>query len=346
MKVAHLSMWAPRASGLYEATKDLIKYERKLGLDSEFVESTIKDPDPKKFTDGWLTAKPWAWAQEADILVMHRSLPNDLVHKKPKIVIMHGPIEIMMMFEHSKETDNFNFNINLIWDYDACVAITPQDYEIAQHYDERGRLRFIEDAVDLERYSPDGWAWEYGYHPAIISADTVRLNKIPLHIILAMEGVRERIPDARLNFFSVPLVDINTWRNVFVRSKLRHNQNNCELIQLMTTDIRPFLRGADISFNNNLHGLHSRGSAMEAMAMGIPVVAYCGGEDYTPYIAKTWCLDSIAETIGKCWNDIQTKGRDVMAQKCRKVAEDKFDMEKKAVEFKVLYEELLGKGGA
>jgi len=266
MKIAHLSLWAPRASGLYEATKDLIKYERKLGLESEFVESDVKDPDPKQFTDEWLTAKPWSWAQDADILVVHRSLPNELANKKPKIVVMHGPIEIMMMFEHSSEKDNFNFNINLIWDYDVCVAITPQDYEIAQHYDEKGHLRYIEDAIDLERYSLDGWSWEYKYHPAIISADTIRLNKIPLHIILAMENVRKKIPDARLNFFSIPLIDVTTWRNVFVRSKLRHNQNNCELIQLMTGDIRPFIRGADISFNNNLHGIHSRGSVMEAMA--------------------------------------------------------------------------------
>ena len=346
MKVAHLSLWAPRASGLYEATKDLIKYERKLGLESEFVESEVKDPDPKQFTDGWLTAKPWSWAQDADLLVMHRSLPNELAHKQPKVVVMHGPIEIMMMFEHSGETDNFNFNINMIWDYDACVAITPQDYEIAQHYDEKERLRFIEDAVDLERYHPDGWQWEYQHHPAIVSADTIRLNKLPLHIILAMENLRKSTPDARLNFFSIPLADVATWRNVFVRSRLRHNQSNCELIQLMGTDVRPFVRGADISFNNNLHGIHSRASVMEAMAMGIPVVAYCGGEDYTPYIARTWCLESIAETIERCWQDILARGREAVARECRAYAHEHFSMEKAAGQYQELYEELLGKAGA
>jgi len=341
LKVAHLSLWAPSASGLYEATKDLIKYERKLGIDSQFVESVVKDPDLKTYTDGWLTAKPWAWAEDADVLVMHRSLPNELAHKKPKVVVMHGPLEIMMMNEHSGPGENFNFNINMIWDYDACVAITPQDYEIAQHFDEKKRLRFIEDAVDVERYSLNGWAYEYANHPAIISADTIRLNKIPLHIILAMENVRKRIPSARLNFFSIPLVDSPTWRNIFVRSKLMHNQSNCELIQLLTGDIKPYIRGADISFNNNLHGVHSRGSVMEAMAMGIPVVSYCGGEDYTPYIAKTWCLESIAEAVEQCWKDIQAKGREMVAKECRAYADEHFNMEKAAVEYKKLYEELL-----
>ena len=342
MKIAHLSLWAPRASGLYEATRDLIKYERKLGIDSQFIESVVKDPDPKIYTDEFITAQPWAWAETADVLVMHRSIPNELIHKKPKVIVMHGPMEIMLMEEHTHDKDNFNFNINMIWDYDACVAITPQDYEIAQHYDEKGKLRFIEDAVDIERYTIDGWKWTYNYHPAIISADTIRLNKIPLHIILAMENVRKKIPDARLNFMSMPLVNVGTWRNIFVRSKHRHNQNNCEVIQLMTTDIRPYIRGADISFNNNLHGLHSRGSVMEAMAMGIPVVAYCGGTDYTPYIAQTWCLNSIAVAIEGCWNDIQRKGKATIAKECRAYAEKNFNMAIAAGQYKKLYEELLG----
>ena len=111
----------------------------------------------------------------------------------------------------------------------------------------------------------------------------------------------------------------------------------------MGTDVRPFIRGADISFNNNLHGIHSRASVMEAMAMGIPVVAYCGGENYTPYIAMTWCLESIAEAIERCWQDIQTRGREAVASECRAYAEAHFNMEKAAGQYKQLYEELLGK---
>ena len=99
-----------------------------------------------------------------------------------------------------------------------------------------------------------------------------------------------------------------TWRNMFCKSKKRALELACENIQFEINDLRPFMRGADMIFNNNMNGIYSR-AQMEMMAMGKPVVAYNG--TYTPYIARIWDLDSIAEQVERCWKDLTAEGSTV-----------------------------------
>jgi len=149
--------------------------------------------------------------------------------------------------------------------------------------------------------------------------------------------VAEKIPDARLNLFSLTLEPIGTWRNIFCRSKLRKLENLCENIQLENNNLRPFMLGADIGFNNNVSGIASRVS-MELMAMGVPVISY--GGDYTDYIAKIWDLNSIAELIERCWKDIQ-EDPTAVGKKAKKYAARNFDRKEHVKKYVQLYENLL-----
>jgi glycosyltransferase involved in cell wall biosynthesis len=204
-------------------------------------------------------------------------------------------------------------------------------------YDEYGRLHYIPNSIDLERYRADDFAWQYTHHPAILSCDVLRLEKLVAHIIWAMPRIVAKIPEARLNLFSLTLEPIATYRNLFCRSKERNLEHLCENIQLENNNLRPFMKGADIGFNNNLSGIASR-VTMEMQAMGVPVISYGGA--YTPYIAKIWDLDSIAEQVERCWKDLTTEGSTTRAD-TMKYATENYDREKEVKKYVELYSKIM-----
>jgi glycosyltransferase involved in cell wall biosynthesis len=167
----------------------------------------------------------------------------------------------------------------------------------------------------------------------------MRLEKLPAQIIWAMPRIAKKIPEARLTIFSLPLEGISTWRNIFCKNKEREIESLCENIQLEISDLRPFMAGADIGFNNNMSGIQSR-AQMEMMAMGVPIIAY-GGE-YTPYIARIWDLDSIAEQVERCWKDMKKEGSQVR-EETRRYARKNFDRAVSAKQYAELYKKLLEK---
>lgn len=351
LTVAHFASWTPRQSGLYEVTFDQVKYERKAGLDAQFI-----DCDREKSPEDWqedrgVKPAPWSWAEKADIWVMHRLIPPKLQHlmkNKGCVAVLHAVTEFMLIAEalSRAKSSELNFHINLTWGrpqtgYDRTVVPNPQDYEIMKLYDVNGRLRMIQEGVDLEYYSPNGYKWPYLYHPAIMSSDVPRFNKLPAHIIWAMPKIAERIPTAKLNVFGLYLENIVTWRNIFVRSKNRRLQALTENVRLeKMSDLRPFFRGADILFNNNVRSTACR-NVQEALACGLPVVGYGGSySDYTRWRASTWDLNSIAETVAKAWDEIKANPEEVK-EEARSYACQHFSAEQMVSKYIKIYDEVL-----
>jgi len=329
---------------MFESVKDQIKYERKAGLQSDLCDPHEKYKDGRvDIDDGWLSPVSWKKAEEADIYILHSWIPDEIKKLKGKkhVAILHGPNEHMLWKEYvsNRKEEAFNLHINILWKYDATVVLNKHEFDIMELYDEYNRLHYIPNSIDLERYRDVEFAWKYKNHPAIISCDVVRLEKLPAHIIWAMPRIVKKIPGARLNLFSLPLEPISTWRNLFCRSKKRNMETLCENIQLANNELRPFMAGADIGFNNNLSGIASR-VTMEMQAMGVPVISY-GGE-YTPYIAKIWDLDSIAEQVERCWNDLSA-ARSTVRKKTIKYAQDHYDREKEVAKYVELYNKLMDK---
>lgn len=344
MKIAHFTQFAPRRSGLYEVTRDQIICERKAGLDSRFIDCNRENP-PDTACDGPLKIEGWSRAEDCDIWVMHRSIPKKLQPEMKKhgcVVVLHAVADFMMLAEgiSKARTTEFNFNINLTWGkdlgYDRTIAVNQSDYDIMSLYDANDRLRMIQEGVDLERFSLEGWAWQFKHHPAIMASDVPRMNKLPAHIIWSMPKVVEKIPDARLNVYGLDLNNIVTWRNLLVRSKGRKTQAFIEEFQLRCDDLRPFMKGADILFNSNINGVPCR-NLMEGMACGLTPVSYRG--DYTKFHAMIWDLDSIADNIFKCWNHIKDDPEKAKLE-ARAYAEKTFDMTKTVEEYVKMYEEI------
>jgi len=346
MFVVHWTWWAPRLSGMYQSVKDQIKYERKAGMRSEFGDCHNPERDMSKKKDGWLTPITWEEAEKADLWVLHGKIPQELQEKykgkKPIVVVVHGPAEHMILQEWGTDRSDTAFtvtHINLAWEYDATVVLNKHELDILELYDEHNHVSYIPNSIDLEEYPVDGTKWEYWHHPAVISCDVPRLEKLPVHILLAMPRLLARVPDARLNLFGLPLEQVQYWRNMVCRSKNRALEAACENIQLKNTDLRSFMRGADIGFNNNYSGIASR-VTMEMMAMGIPVVSYRG--DYTPYHPEIFSIDGIAQQIEQVWKDLNDPKKTVKKD-TMKYAREHYDRAKYIPEYAKLYQEVLDK---
>jgi glycosyltransferase involved in cell wall biosynthesis len=243
-------------------------------------------------------------------------------------------------FTSNRSDEAFNLHLRILWEYDATIVHYDHEWDILKLYDEYDRLHLVMNSIDLKRYqNDDSLAWKFWNHPAILSCDTVRIEKLPAQIIWAMPKVIERVPTAKLNLFCLPLEGISTWRHIFCKSKARLLESCCENIQFEINDLRPFMKGADIGFNNNMNGIYSR-AQMEMMAMGKPIIAYNG--KYTPYLAKIWDLDSIAEQIEKCWKDLTKEGSTVK-EDCIKYAQENFNREKAVLGDIEVYKKVLGK---
>jgi len=340
MRVVHFSNWGPRVSGLYESCKDQIKYERREGLQSDMAINHPAEEGVER-VDDWLTPILWEEAKKADVWVLHSAIPEELKpfgKGKKKIAVLHGPTEHMLLKEWSKGGASFNLHVNLLWEYDATVCINQHEYDIMKFYDEKvGRCRYIPNSIDLERF--EGVVpWTYENHPAILSCDTPRIEKLPFHIIWAMPYLREDfgVPEARLNIFSLLLEPIAAWRNIFCRSHKWTLEKCCENIQLANKNLMPFQAGADIGFNNNYSSIASR-VTMEMMACGVPVVSY--GGDYTKYHAKIFDVRSIAEQLALCWKDLTAEGS-TLREDTLKYAKENFDRGRWVKEYIKLYNEV------
>lgn len=342
MFIVHWCNWGPRVSGMYESVKNQCKYERREGYRSELAISYEEVPKEIRNDKGFVPIS-WAEAEKADIWVLHYSFPDKLKplsKEKVTVGVLHGPTEHMLLKDFAKGSfDGMNLHINLLWSLDATVCLNTHEYDVMKLYDEKGeRCRFIPNSIDLEELA-DITPWEYDGRPAILSCDTVRIEKIPTHIIWSMPYIVKELPSARLNLLGLPLENIQMWRNVMVRSHERKLENLCENMGISNNSLSAFQAGADIGFNNNYSGIASR-VTMEMQAYGTPVISYNG--EYTPYHAKPFDLHSIAEQVIRVWHDLNAEHSTVREDTMR-YARENYDRAKHVKTYIALYKELLAK---
>ena len=327
MKVLHFANLGRRKSGLYECCKDQIKYERKYGIDSQLAIYEQENPPKNWVDDDWLRPVGWDWAEQADLYIIHRGLPNEVEKKFPKkkIMIIHGNAEYLILDEIVSEAErqNINVHINLINNCDAAVAVNPHDYKIYKLYDANNKLELIHDAIDVDRFSLEGYSHPFLNHPQIIYADSLRVNKHPAHIIWAMPEICKIIPEAKLTVLGLKLTTILTWRNLILRTPGNALRQYLENIQLEVTELRPFLRGADILYNGNMSGIPSR-VEMEAMACGCQVISFNG--EFSKWHPIAFDIDDIAQKVIDCWKYIQ-QNPEKAKQEVRDYAVKYFNME-------------------
>lgn len=348
LTIAHFSQWVPGLSGLSNASFDLVNVEKRAGLNSLLLDAYT--PTPVDLLEDEIKCSPWEEAKKADVWVLHKMIPQELINwnKKQKkqipiIVVLHGTVQDMFMqnFIDDSGTDWWNLQVNLINEYDAAVCVSPFDYQVNKLYaKDQTKLYYIREAVDPKKYKPEGTKMDFRFHPALILKDTIRAHKYPFFHIWSMPEVIKKIPTARMSVFCLHLVDMCKWRNFFLRSNVEENlRGTVELLSMIGFfDIVPFIRGSDITINSDYLGNQSR-TAPESMMCGKPVIA-SGNQDYTPYTFNYGDPQSFVEAIDKCWNDLLNDSEKVK-EKCLEFASKNFNLEVTLPKWIDLYKRVL-----
>lgn len=338
IKIVHWSNWAPRRSGLYECVKDAIKYERKYGFNSQMAITETENPKDL-IDDGWLTPISWAEAKDADLFLLHRGLPKTMEGlKQPIIFVIHGTYDFLLLEEvfTKAESTQFNSHINLLKHCDFSVAVNEHDRQVYSQYIAKDKLILINDNIDVERFTIEGYKYPMVHSPSILFADSIRPNKHPASAIWCMNEVVKKIPTARLNIIGLSLDSILTWRNIILRSPNQEVASHIETIQLLTNDSTPFMRSADILINGNMSGIFSR-VQIESLSCGVQIVGYGSN-------TKWQCshdVNDMATKVIDCWNNIKDR-RQEARQEARNYVLQNHSTEKAIVEqYLPLYRRIL-----
>lgn len=305
MRVAHFTRYAPRRSGLYETSREMVEAEMKLGLDAFLVDTAyVNNEGPKMTTrifDRGVEVIPVEDAADADIYVLHSVIPDELRYKKPTIVILHGAPEYVFyseVMEHEKGDRGFSTLLG----YDkeknipAFVTLWKRHVPYWQSIFGENKVMYVPSGVNTGTFTPDGETEKFSKPgtPNIGYADSWRPTFFqgPFRVI---QGVREywkKNPNAKLQLFGTPSGqkrDI-VWDR-YILAVRRQGDFLGDLFEIRADMDRAF-RSLDVLVTTNID--ESR-IVKEALCCGTLVVAPSGA-DFTD-----WTCDlAVAEDLADC----------------------------------------------
>jgi FkbM family methyltransferase len=214
MRVIHFAEFAPHRCGLYHTTKDLIKAEKGVGIDAHFVDidSETGDPSTPGKKDGRLVTSNIRVADDADILVRHNSIPNDLENSGiPLAHAIHGRPESSFVLDEKgvvPAVESF-YNKGRDCRYKAFFTFWPEHIYFWSRIIPPSKLFLVPAMVDLMEWRPGGEKFDFGMHngnPNILIADIWREDITPFNEIMAVaKWIKTKCPTAKLHLTAAPM---------------------------------------------------------------------------------------------------------------------------------------------
>jgi len=345
LKVAHFAGHHPHACGQYHTVKDLVLAEQARGINAGFVNCKV-DAKGQAYSqgglkDGELRLFSEKWAIDADIIVRHTCIPQNVEHSgKPIIMCLHGRPESSFMLEWldvMKVWSLITMKANKTRNYEAVVYFWEEYKDIWETYMPVDKLHYVPATVDLEKFNPKGKRYDFtkwSGRPNIIVADKFRHDITPFNVMQAAARFqKDYCPEARLHCFGLPpskksSILITGLNKAGVMGKAHTNVSNLDEI----------FRSADMLITP--HVIATR-VIREALASGLPIVAGTGCK-YTPFTGDSRDITGFAKAIGQCWNTIQgTNG--LLKASARKTAVENFSMDKAAEGMIKVFEKVMKK---
>lgn len=342
MRIAHFSIWAPNRSGMYHTTRDIVAGTRAAGIDAGFIDS--QDPTPK--SDGNFAAEPLAWADTADIYMLHLGIPEPyLSDGTPIIICMHGhPLYSMQIELYGTEPGNeapFSTLLQYFkrkaptwfvsfWEREQSGYWTPLD-DTRKH----PRVRYIPRGIDFEAagLAVDGPTVDLSGKPAIVIADQFRLFKDAIPSIWGAYNYWRSNPEARVHLYAMPPEGTKA-REVLNRWLLDTGIHRCiGSVNGVTQHLPEVLRSADVLLST-VTG-ESR-VLVEAQACGCPVVAPCPEADVQ--VNEFWLPDKVSAAMHCTVEHECPKSRAARAVRTK----DAYRLDRTAKALAALYKEILG----
>lgn len=344
MRVAHWSIWAPHRSGMYHTTKDLVAGTKAAGIDAAFIDAM----DPTGKSDGNFMACPAAWADTADLYMMHLAVPEPYASDgTPTIIALHGhPLYSMQIELYGTEPGNaapFTTLLNYFRRKQPTLFVSFWEREQAGYWtpldDVRGkpRVRYIPRGIDFAGcdLTPDGPRVDLAGDPAIVICDQFRLFKDAIPSIYGAYLYWLSNPRARVHLYAMPPVGTQT------RTTLDRWLNTSQLhrcigsVNDVTPNLPDVLRSADMLVST-VTG-ESR-VLVEAQACGCPVIAPAPEADVQ--VNEFWLPDKVAAAIAeaRATCKVTKTARRARAKSTRAA----YPIERTAEELAALYKEILG----
>lgn len=210
MKIAHFAIYAPHGSGQYETVKDLILAERSVGINAQFIDFAHdgKMSCRKGLQDGEIITVPVSFAEEADVIISHSAVPEELLKNKPSILALHGRPEYSFRLEFNGISPVLSTIINRAskYDYNAYITFWSEFLFPWSRILAGKKVSCVPSPVDFNVYKPEGEKHifsEYGT-PNIVIADMWREDVTPFNLIFAAQYFKEHFQkNAKLHVYGV-----------------------------------------------------------------------------------------------------------------------------------------------
>jgi len=348
MKVAHFGNFAPFRCGMFHSICDLIKAERSVGIDAQFIDWTLENPVRNQFYsrvglsyEDITTITP-EWAKDCDILVRHSAIPQDVQATGiPIVMVVHGRPEYSFMLEHTGHGPIFSHMQKYASNpqYKAFLVLGEEYVDVWRYLLEtNARIENLPLMVDLEKFNPWGPKHPLGEmsgSPNIIIADRWRQDTTPFYLLLAAAKFKEEVSTAKLHCFGLP--DPNKAHiSALVKPLMRKGTIGRAFTAVENMD--KLYRTADFLLSpNNVSNRVIR----EALASGCPVIAAPGCK-YTKYTAFPGDINGCVDMMKQLWNDIQADPVGIREKTC-KIAEEHFSLMRTGEVVLKIFEEIFTK---
>lgn len=327
IKIAHFAAFAPNKTGQYATVKDLIKAERMVGIDAQFVATFIdkhkmaKSAGGKK--DGWLKTIEPDWALKADILMRHSCIPPKYANAGiPIIMALHGRPESSFMIEYTGVMKCYQLIKDITEDprYKAWINFWREHRFQHSFKVPKDKIYYVPAMVDLDEYNPEGVKAGFGRFsgsPNIIVADMWRHDLTPYNMLYAAAKFKKNCaPDTKVQVFGVPMKKAESVLQILRKANVLGN------ILQRANPMANIYRAGDILITP--HNIATR-VVRESLGCGLPIVAG-SANPYTKFRADPRDINAFAKQIERCWKHIKGIPEETK-KKARAIAEKEFNLE-------------------
>jgi hypothetical protein len=287
LKIVHWSL--SNGSGLNTVSYNISEAERELGYNSLFIPTdTMKD--------GVVDQSKWEDGMDADIHVVHSTLPDTIRNDKAKIVFVgHGTPEVC--FQSATETPHNEgaWGLSFYWLRQADAVVTFWDrhkYIWESLMDKNSKVHCIPMGVNKEFWKPVESRGKYAGEPSLLSSENSHRIKWAYDLILAWPEVSKHLRKARLHINYLPTNLHKLFYSILYNNGTLFT-SFIQGIKLAPDDLRNAFVSADYYFSHVSYG-DSNVIGLEAKASGCKLISYTGN----PY-ADYWISSSDQRVIAR-----------------------------------------------